>query len=191
MTKKAAVVFTYKSIERILRDGGTQSWRMHPSHIGAFEYVVCARNRRHALVEGPEEHGSAFLIGRVRDVVPSTDPEVIERTRVTGRKRFLIRMAEAAIIDVPKFWQWGRWPTHYGNLDDLGIDPSKIDFKPLSDLLREIRENTRIPTTARPAGTTSSPAPAQSWRDLIEAAKIGLGAQLGVDASSIEITVRM
>src|SRR5215217_205721 len=101
MTHKAAIVFTYKSVEHILKDGGTQSWRMHPSHIGTFSYVVCARNRRNAEVEGPEAHGSAFLIGRVRDVVPSTDPAVIAETQKTGKKRFLIRMAEAAIIDVP------------------------------------------------------------------------------------------
>ena len=40
---QVAVTFTYKSIERICSDGGTQSWRMHQSHFGTFGYVICAR----------------------------------------------------------------------------------------------------------------------------------------------------
>lgn len=185
-SEKAAVVFTFKSIEHICEVGGTQSWRMHRSHFGAFDYVICTRNRRRENVEGPEEHGSAFLIGKVRDIVPSTEHDN------PTKPRFLIRMTEAAIIrDKPGFWRWGRWPTHYDSLDALGIDPSDYDFKPLPELLVEIRRKSGgLHLPAAPA----LPSPAsgrRSWKESIEHAKASLAIELGVEAESIEITVRI
>ena len=185
-SEQAAVVFTCKSIEHICAVGGTQSWRMHQSHFGTFDYVICARNRRREDVEGPEEHGSAFLIGKVRDIVPSTEPDD------PGKPRFLIRMTEAAIIrDKPGFWQWGRWPTHYDSLDALGIDPSDYDFKSLPKLLAEIRQTSEgLDAPAAPA----QPLPAsrrRSWKESIEHAKTSLATELGVDVEAIEIAVRM
>jgi hypothetical protein len=185
-SEKAAVVFTFKSIQHICADGGTQSWRMHQSHVGAFDYVICARNRRHEDVEGPEEHGSAFLIGKVRDIVPSTEHDD------PAKPRFLIRMTEAAIIrDKPRFWQWGRWPTHYDSLAALGINPSDYDFKPLSELLVEMRETSEsLDSPAAPA--LSLPASGRrSWKESIEHAKASLATELGIDVEAIEIAVRM
>ena len=134
--KKAAVVFTFKSVERIIGvDGGTQSWRLHRSHIGTFDFVICTRNQS-PDAEGPEQHRSAFLIGKVRDIVPSTEQE-------PGHpyQRYLIRMSEAALItDKPEFWQFGRWPLHIDTLEALGIDPERYDFKSLRDLMQEIRQ---------------------------------------------------
>jgi hypothetical protein len=184
-SEKAAVVFTFKSIEHICKVGGTQSWRMHQSHFGTFGYVICARNRRRENVEGPEEHGSAFLIGKVRDIVPSTvhnDP---------AKPRFLIRMSEAAIIrDKPGFWQWGRWPTHYDSLEALGIDPSNYVFKPLPEMLAEIRKE-HASLNASVAPTLPPPATGSSWKEAIERAKTSLAIELGVDVEAIEISVRM
>lgn len=183
----AAVVFTFKSIERICEEGGTQSWRMHQSHIGKFRYVICARNRRREGVEGSEEHGSAFMIGKVRDIVPSTDDDD------PSKPRFLIRMTEAAIIhNKPGFWQWGRWPVHYDSLESLGINPEDYDFKPLPDLLAEMRKAS-IGLTPPVAGspTVSTSSTRRSWREAIDHAKASLAAELGVEADAIEIAVRM
>ncbi len=195
MAPKAAVVFTYKSVERILMDGGTQSWRMHESHFGQFDYVICARNalHKHPPSEGSEPHKSAFLIGRVKDIVPSTDPEVIAEVAAGESKpRFLIRMTEAALLPlIPDFWKWGRWPAHYDDLDALGIDLSGLDFKPLPKMLENLfREKPPIsaPTVKAPAQAAS---PVRPWRDIIESTRLGLSAQLGIDPSAIEITIRM
>src|SRR5437667_10131569 len=73
MAKNIAVVFTFKSIERLLREGGTSSWRLRRSNARVCEFAVCTRNARDARTEGPEPHQSAFMVGKVKDVVPSFD----------------------------------------------------------------------------------------------------------------------
>ena len=165
---------------------------MHASHIGTFDYVICTRNRRHTNpnAEGPEEHGSAFLIGKVLDVVPSTDPEWIAEAKRGGKRRYLIRMAEAATIDLPKFWQWGHWPTHYDELDKLGIDLTSIDFKPLSNLLAERRNDTEV-SSGSPACSGPLQRSRDGWRDLISDAKVSLGPNSACPQNRIEITVRI
>ena len=177
----AAVVFTFKSIENICSVGGTQSWRMHQSHFGTFDYVICARNRRRGG-EGQEEHGAAFLIGKVRDIVPSTehhDPD---------KPRFLIRMTEAAIITgKPNFWRWGRWPTHYESLDSLGIDPEDYEFKPLSEILANERKRAGVPSSSLSLAGSG----VNGWKSTIDRAKTSLAAELVVDVDAISISVRV
>lgn len=187
--KKAAVVFTFKSVERIIGvDGGTQSWRLHRSHIGTFDFVICTRNQS-PDAEGPEQHRSAFLIGKVRDIVPSTEQE-------PGHpyQRYLIRMSEAALItDKPEFWQFGRWPLHIDTLEALGIDPERYDFKSLRDLMQEIRQTAAslgVPPLALPP-PPRRPAPLSGWRERVDRAKADLAAEFGLDPGAIEITVRM
>jgi hypothetical protein len=101
-------------------------------------------------------------------------------------------MTEAAIIrDKPNFWQWGRWPTHYDDLNALGIDPAKYDFKPLPDLLAEVQQTSGgliLPSTPSLRQPATS---ARSWKDSIDRHKTSLAAELGVDVDTIEIAVRM
>jgi len=185
-SNQAAVVFTSKPIEQICSDGGTQGSRMHQSHFDTLDDVICARNRRGDGIKGPEKHGSAFLIGKVGDIVPSTgrdDP---------GKPRFLIRMTEAAIIrDKPGFWQWGRWPTHYDNFDALSIDPADYEFRTLADLCAEVRKTSGI--FAPHEGTPPPPSDSgrRRWKQSIEEAKSSLAAELGVEVAAVEIVVRM
>jgi hypothetical protein len=196
-SNQAAVVFTSKSIEEICSDGGTQGWRMHQSHIGTFDYVICARNRRGERVKGQEKHGSAFLIGTVRDIVPATKRDGLDIVPATklddpGKPRFLIRMTEAAIIrDKPDFWQWGRWPTHYDNLDALGIDPADYDFKSLSDLCAEVRKTSGVFVPHEVTSPSPSASGHRSWKEAIEETKSSLAAELGVEVAAIEIVVRV
>lgn len=192
--KKAAVVFTFKSVERIIGvDGGTQSWRLHRSHIGTFDYVIGTRNQC-ADAEGPEAHRSAFLIGKVRDIVPSTEPYTLQPGH-PPYKRYLIRMSEAALItDKPEFWQFGRWPLHIDTLGALGIDPDKYDFKTLQDLIQEIRKTSESlwgPPLAPLPPPPRGPAPFSGWRERVDRAKADLAAEFGLDPGAIDITVRM
>jgi hypothetical protein len=185
---QAAVVFTFKSIERILTDGGTQSWRMNRAHMGTFGHVITCRNQS-AEAEGPEPHGSAFLIGKVRDIVPSTEPHAIVETQQTGKQRYLIRMTEAALIpDRPGIWQWGRWPMHIDTLAALGIDPNDYVFKPLEELLSNIKKTSPASAPGLPPAAAGF---GSGWRERIDRAKVSLAADLGVDPGALEITVRL
>ena len=98
-------------------------------------------------------------------------------------------MTEAAVINKPGFWTWGRWPMHLDDLNTLGIDVSPLQSKPIAALLTEITNGTDTPPAAAQT-SVSSPAAAQRWGDVIAAAKVTLGAQLGVRPANIEITIR-
>ncbi len=71
MSDEAIVVFTAKSVEHLLREGGTSSWRLDRNHARQCSFAVCTRNANADWVEGSEAHHSAFLVGKIREVVPS------------------------------------------------------------------------------------------------------------------------
>jgi hypothetical protein len=156
------VVFTAKSVETLLGDGGTSSWRLDRKHARECTYVVCTRNAHASWVEGDEAHHSAFLVGRISDVVPAEpdDPE---------DGRFLVKFSQIARVDVPDVWKKGdRNPIRYATLAELGISSSSLRWEPMPPPPR--------PPAAR--GLT------------IPEAKAGLGLHFGVPPESIEITIR-
>jgi hypothetical protein len=117
-------VLTYKSVETILEVGGTQSWALDRNRAARCDYVVMCRNAKTRGPEGPEEHGSAFMVGKVKDVVPSTETE----------GRWLILISEYALIDSPDQWE-GRNPVAYFKDSDYDedhyIDFKGLDYQPL------------------------------------------------------------
>jgi hypothetical protein len=168
MPEDTAVVFTLKSVERILREGGSSSWRLDPSHARRCTYVVCTRNSKAKIVEGPEEHQSAFLVGKVMDVVPA--PWRMER--------YLILFSEYALLNTPKVWQGDRNPVRYASIGALGIDPSALDWKPMPESKPSRLPEESIAASASVGALT-----------LIEAKK-GLALTFGVSQDAIEITIR-
>ena len=73
----AICVLTARGIERILAEGGSQAWVLDAKRARACEYVVCVQNCRFAddwgQVSAP--HHSAFVVGRLKEVVPSREEE--------------------------------------------------------------------------------------------------------------------
>lgn len=165
----AIVVFTAKSIEHMLQDGGTQSWVLDKSNAKHSEYVVCCRSGLDE-VEGPEPKGSAFLIGRVSDVVPSTE----------SPGRWLIRMSEFARVNLPDVWRGWRNPVKYIDLTELGIDPAALDFQPMPE---PCPEAVAAQVTAKQSANRGSPL-------TIAEAKRGLSLTFGVPEEAVEITIR-
>jgi hypothetical protein len=155
-------VLTYKSVETIVRDGGSQSWALDRVRASRCDYVVACRNRRNPDAEGAEEHGTAFLVGKVKDVVPSDTPG-----------RWLILISEYAQVNWPDQWS-GRNPVAYwkdSNFKDPNgdfYDFKNLDFRPVE----AFRED------AEPKGLT------------ISEAKVGLAISFGVPESAIEIIIR-
>jgi hypothetical protein len=165
--EKTTVVFTAKSVERILREGGTSSWRLDRNHARRCTFAVCTRNAHADWVEGPEAHRSAFLIGKVGDVVPSSD----------NKDRYLIQFSNYARLNIPEIWKGDRNPVKYGTLEELGIDLSTLSWEPMP----ASPEST--PEIIRPKGTNVGPL-------TMAEAKTGLAIAFGVPPEAIEITIR-
>jgi hypothetical protein len=174
MTKEVAIVFTAKCLERILREGGTSAWRLDRNHARRCAYVVCTRNANADWVEGQETHHSAFLVGKIRDVVPcSPTPENHE----APKNRYLIQFSEFARVNIPNVWKGDRNPVKYATLEELDMDPTTLKW--------EIMQ--------RPAASLAEAAPVSrsAVKPLTMAeAKRGLALTFNVSPEAIEITIR-
>ena len=114
-------VLTFKSVQTILAAGGTQSWILDRNRAAKCDYVVMYRNAKTRTPEGPEEHGAAFMVGKVKDVVPSTETE----------GRWLIQISEYAVGDFQDSWE-GRNPVAYWKAEDYKtLDFKALDYQPL------------------------------------------------------------
>jgi hypothetical protein len=176
---EATVVFTAKSIERILREGGTSSWRLDRNHARQCAYAVCTRNAHADWVEGSEPHHSAFLVGRVLDVVtakPSAENDKREKNR------FLIRFSQFARVNIPDVWRGDRNPVSYRSLEELGINPAGLKWEEMPEAENAIPSAEEI----APASAKVHTHGALSLAD----AKRGLALTFNVPAEAIEITIR-
>ena len=161
----AIAVFTGKSLEHIFNDGGSQSWVLDRNNARHCEYLVCCRSGID-WVEGPEPRGSAFLVGRISDVVPSTE----------AAGRWLVRISEFARVDIPNAWQGWRNPVRYTDLESLAIDIATLNFEPM-------------PAAVPVATPVVVNQPAVMSLTILEA-KRGLAQHFGVPPDAIEITIR-
>jgi hypothetical protein len=166
---EVAIVFTAKSSERILREGGTSSWRLDRNHARQCVFAVCTRNAHAKDVEGREAHHSAFLVGKIKDVVPSRNPNSPER--------YLIEFSEFARVNIPDVWRGDRNPVKYAELKDLGIDPSKLKWE-------------RMPEPSEASSPTSEVKTLADAPLTMAQAKQGLAITFGVAPEAIEITIR-
>ena len=116
-------VFTAKSRERILTEGGTSAWKLHPRRAREYQYAVCTRSGAD-WVEDDKPKGSAFLVGRISAIADAPD----------NPGRHLIRFSDFANIDVPDVWQGWRNPVRYSSVEELGIDLDDLEFQPMPDL---------------------------------------------------------
>lgn len=158
------VVFTAKSVEDILSVGGSESWSLQPESVNGCEYLVCTRNRYTDWGTGREEHRSAFLIGKIAGVAKSNETE----------GRWLIQISKYALVNIPEIWDGSRNPVRYRNLEEIGIDISTLDLRPMP-AVQTIKSND---TESDISSLT------------IAQAKSGLAARFGVNIDDIEITIR-
>jgi len=177
-SENAVVVFTARSPDRIIQEGGSQAWVLNPARARNCEFLVCTQNRYnpdHEFSDATEEHGAAFLIARISGVCPS--PE--------GREgRWLIEISEFARINKPNVWHHWRNPVRYTSLSELGIDLADVKFEPMPN--SETRPSKREPAPPREAVAAAWP-PAMLT---IPEAKKALAATFGVNPDAVEITIR-
>jgi hypothetical protein len=178
MSDEALVVLTFKSVETCLDPGvrGTQAWSLDRAHAMRCRYAVLCRNGKHPDVEDKKPHGTAFLIGRIADVVPSTET----------KGRWLVTFSEYAEIDAPKLWQalaktkGGRNPVCYTTIDDLvslGITLDRVQFQPMPPRNEEGAKY-EMPPLGLPLTTLT-----------IAEAKKALAATFGINPDAVEIII--
>jgi hypothetical protein len=158
-------------VNRLLAEGGSQAWRLNPDNARKFRYCVCVQNQRNGLWGGADQpHHHAFLVGKIREIVPS--PE--------GRPgRYLVIFSEYARIDVENAWPGLRNPVRYATLEEFGLDPADLEWRPMPvDLVDASSEE---PEDEEQGGFGPL---------TISEAKAGLALGLGVPESAIEISVR-
>ena len=177
MSHDSVVVFTAKTVERILNEGGTAAWRLHRAHARECEYAVCTRNVHADWSKGPEARNSAFLLGQIRDVVPcAPTPENSE----APDNRYLIQFNEFARINVPNVWKGDRNPVKYSSLESLGIDATTLKWEAIPEL----------PQTANAIPSVKEPPKATTGALTMAEAKRGLSLTFNVPPEAIEITIR-
>ncbi|MBB2162820.1 hypothetical protein ACE4RV_07455 [Acetobacter persici] len=192
MGKKVLAVLTGKSEATIRAVGGSGDWAIRPSSVRDLEYVVCVRHANPPYDPGPgarpEQHGEAFLVGKVVDLKFSYHHN--------GRDRFVVMCSEmASVSGVKDFWDGSRVPTRYMDEDEArrrGIDFDELDFKPITheegqdDL--EGEGGSSIPTSATARHEVASSVGVMPLTIL--AAKKGLAANFHVPIEDIEIIIR-
>lgn len=119
----AVLVFTAKTTNQILAVGGSGDWKLNRGRVLNCEFLVCARNRNARWGSPtPEAHGSAFLVGRISDVVRAPESE----------DRWLIKISQYARVEVPGVWQKGwRFPVRYTSLENAGIHLDQLSLQPM------------------------------------------------------------
>jgi hypothetical protein len=138
---------------------------------------VCTRNAHADWVEGTENHRSAFLVGKVRDVVPcQPTPE----NKETAKDRYLIRFSEFAHVNIPNTWKGDRNPIKYATIRDLGIDPSTLTWEAMPEPVNP----------PEPVGQPASPGNLGTQPLTMAEAKRGLALTFNVAPEAIEITIR-
>lgn len=167
MSDSAIAVFTGRSVETILREGGSGDWKVKRASALQRRYLVCCRSAV-GWVQGNEPKGSAFLVGRISDVVRASETP----------GRWLIQISEYAEVDISDVWQGWRNPVHYTDLKTLGIDADALAFKPMP----KARTTQKAVAAAKSNGKIGPLT--------ISQAKRGLAENFGVSEKAIEITIR-
>lgn len=177
--EEAVVVFTARSPDRIVQEGGSQAWVLNAARAKQCAWLVCTQNRHHRdheFSDATEPHGSAFLVGKVSGVKRTADEG-------EGRRRWLVTISEYARIDIADFWAHDRNPVRYlsrKELEQKGIKFNRLDFKPLPGSGAE----------ASLASPYPAPKPGGMVPLTIAEARVALAATFGVKPDAVEITIR-
>ncbi|WP_127075993.1 hypothetical protein [Rhodomicrobium lacus] len=169
--KDAVVVFTARSPDRIINEGGSQAWVLNPARAKLARWLVCTQNRHNPNYEfsdATEPHGAAFLVGRISGVRRSPEEG--------SEDRWIIEIGEFALVSVPDVWKHWRNPVRYMSIKELSIDVKSLSFEPMP----KVSEATAVPPVAAKASGALT----------IAEAKKGIALTFGVHPDAVEITIR-
>jgi hypothetical protein len=160
METNTVMVFTGKSLNNFVDEGGSGDWTVRPNRIRNCRWLVAAKNQHADWSVGTEEHGTAFLIGQISGIRESDEP---------GRS--VIRFDRYAEINIPEAWPGQRNPVMYTTIDKIGIHPDALEWKDM------------------PKGNPQEPK-AMDAAAVLRAAKATIAKALAIDSQQVEITIR-
>lgn len=175
------VIFTGKTKEQILMEGGSGAWRLNRKKAWKVNYAVVCYNPNSEWSNEALSPNAAFMIGRVSEIVASD--------RYPDRS--IVRFSDYCDINRPDVWQGWRNPIKYMTTKELEIDFEALDFQPMPSQpmpSQPMPAKKTPPTIESPQ--TSEPEKGAVQPLSIEAAKAGLAAAFGVTPEAIEITIR-
>lgn len=181
MSDEAVAVFTARSPQRILREGGSQAWALDPTRARKCRYLICVQNQNNPdrdFSDASEPHGAVYMVGKISDVVPSQDKP---------GNRWKICISEYSVYPVMDAWKGWRNPVRYTTLEEMGVNQDKLVFHPVADVQRDmgVPGNQREPHEAPKEQEDGSVAPLSMAQ-----AKPRLAAYYSVPPDAIEIVIR-
>jgi hypothetical protein len=180
--EEGIIVFTARSPERIIREGGSQAWVLNAARAKQCKWLVCTQNRHHRdheFSDATQEHGAAFLVGKVSGVAR------VAQKSADGKHRWLVTISDYALVNVPEFWDQDRNPVRYLLSSDIkrrGINPGILKFEPI----RSSPLTTKVVSSSPVRGVLPRGVPPLT----IAEAREGLAATFGVNPDAVEITIR-
>lgn len=123
MENKCIVVLTARGKSRILKEGGSQAWRLNANHAGKCKYVVCVQNTNKNWGQPEAPHHTAFLVGKISGISKSQEADCEDR--------WIINISEYADILMPNKWDGNRNPVAYSSLEEMEIDINSLTFEKL------------------------------------------------------------
>lgn len=173
-TEDTIVVFTARSPDRIIREGGSQAWVLNPVRARQCTWLVCTQNQHnedHEFSDATEPHGTGFLLGKISGIRKAAEEG-------PDSDRWLIAIREFARINVADAWDHGRNPIRYTSLASLGISLNAIEFHPMPQA-SEAPKHLGQPTSKEPEPMLT-----------ITEAKRRLAVTFGVKPEAVEIVIR-
>ena len=125
MNNNCVVVLTARGKTRILKEGGSQSWRLNAHNAGKCNYLVCVQNRKQSWGEPEADHHTAFLVGKISSISQSQEED--------ADGRWIINISEYADISIPNMWDGNRNPVSYSSLEEMNIDLNDLKFNKLNE----------------------------------------------------------
>jgi hypothetical protein len=125
------------------------------------------RNARDERLErgATEPHRSAFLVGRVS--------EIVQDRELPGR--YVLKFSDYALVNIPNVWAGNRNPVAYGRLEDFGINPDALDWRPMPEL---------------EAAAPVAAAQATDLATITGQHKTAIAEALGISRDAVEINIR-
>ena len=169
-TRDVVMVLTSKSFETMVEEGGSGNWKANENSVRRCRWIIAVRNRHSNWSQGDEDHGTAFLIGRVVGVKKSPKYD----------DRLVIVFDRYAQLSKSNAWPTGnRNPVCYTSLNALGIDVDHLKWKDFPARTVVEAPNTQTEDGDQTPGT------------VFERAKMMIAQSLAISPASVSISIQI